>query len=110
MPARGAGRRNASLPHRAQMESNVIVYARRNQRLPACHHVGVGTAGSARRCATTSQTVASEQPRLRYPGDQSAFILEPSGEAYIGSGETTNVIDTINRRAAETGGLLVLVL
>lgn len=99
---------------RGAVESNVIVYARRDQRPgPACHHVGVGTTGPAGRCATTCQTVASEQPRLRYRGDRSATISLTLSSLQVrptsGRAKTTSVIDTINLRA-DNRGLQVLVL
>ena len=82
----GAGRRNASQPHGAQWSRTSLSTHAATSNWPDCHHVGVGTAGTAGRCATTSQTVASIQPRRR--GEQTAFTtFEPSGEAYIGSGE-----------------------
>ena len=97
----GAGRRNASQPHGAQWSRTSLSTHAATSNWPDCHHVGVGTAGSAGRCATTSLTVASEQPRLRYRGEQSAFYSSLQVRLTSGRGKTTSVIDTINRRAAK---------
>lgn len=111
IPGHGAGRRNASLPHRAQMEPNVIVYARRNlQLLPTATTLGWarrnqrgGVQQRARPWQANNQdldTGAIDQPaQLRsYPVNRpilsSLQVKPPSGRA-----TTTSVIDTINRRA-----------
>ncbi len=90
----GAGRRNTSLPHGAQWSRTSLSTHAATSNWPDCHHVGVGTAGSAGRCATTRQTLASEQPGLRYGGDQSATISRLTSSSFsslqvrhIGSGE-----------------------
>lgn len=113
-PKRGARRRKASLPHRAQMDvERHCLDTPRPATGTDCHHVGVGTTGPAGRCATTCQTVASEQPRLRYRGDRSATISLTLSSLQVrptsGRAKTTSVIDTINLRA-DNRGLQVLVL
>ena len=112
IPGHGARRRVASRPHRAQMESNVIVYARRNlQLLPTATTLGWarreqrgGVQQRARPRQANNQdldTGAIDQPaQLRsFPINQpilsSLQVKPPSGRA-----TTTSVIDTINRRAA----------
>jgi hypothetical protein len=106
----GAGRRNASLPHGAQWSRTSLSTHAATSSWSACHHVGVGTAETAGRCATTSQTVASEQPRLRYRGDQSAFRnAQPSGEAYIGSGHNDKRYRHHQPASRERRGLPVLI-
>ena len=98
IPGHGAGRRNASLPHRAQMEPNVIVYARRNLQLFstattlgwARREQRGGVQQRARPWQANNQdldTGAIDQPaQFAQLSDQSAHPLKPSGEATIGSG------------------------
>jgi hypothetical protein len=53
-----------------------------------------------RRCAQNQPDRLQRTPtRTSMTGDLSALSLKPCGEACNGSGETTSVIDTINRRA-----------
>ncbi|MBQ5949606.1 hypothetical protein [Massilia sp. ST3] len=54
------------------MEPNVIAFARRNLDQGACHPFGIGTAPGGR-CATTSQTFASNKPSSISGDDQAGW-------------------------------------
>ena len=74
----------------------------------ACHHVGVGTAGTAGRRATTGQTAAGEHQTSMQRRSISLPPLRRRAMLTAGRAETTSVIDTINRRATK-GGFPVLI-
>jgi hypothetical protein len=90
--------------NRARMRPIVMPSARIAGNDPVATRSGRGH-GGARRYATTSQTVASEQTKTSTQAIRQPLYSSLQDEPYIGSGETASVIDAINRQAGLVGQL-----